>query len=235
MRAKDYNEKKARLKILRQKAAERNPDEFHYGMLNSRSKKGMKLADRGNLSMSQDAVKLLKTQDSGYLQVMIQKTRRSIQRLEQEFTLGHGNNVDVVGEREPAEKRQHLIYVNDAEEQRHYDYETTVEGHTDQQKTLKPEGGDETRNVECNGHDAKPMPPGRNDEKGVAASGGLVFPKSYQKQQAARKTKLATLKAREKSLRDAENNLEIQRAKMSNSMGGVTKNGVKWKARERKS
>ena len=36
LRAADANEKKRALKILRQKALERNPDEFHHKMINSR-------------------------------------------------------------------------------------------------------------------------------------------------------------------------------------------------------
>lgn len=32
----------------------------------------------------------------------------------------------------------------------------------------------------------------------------------------------------------AERELELQRAKLSNSIGGVTKAGFKWKVRERK-
>ena len=42
------------------------------------------------------------------------------------------------------------------------------------------------------------------------------------------------VKKKERELAAAEEELEKQRAKMSNSVGGVNKNGVKFKIRERK-
>ncbi|MCJ1449448.1 MAG: hypothetical protein MMC23_009968, partial [Stictis urceolatum] len=66
LRASDYNEKKRRLKILRQKAAERNPDEFHFAMMNSTTEvDGKKSWSRGNTALSSETIKLLKTQDAG--------------------------------------------------------------------------------------------------------------------------------------------------------------------------
>lgn len=52
--------------------------------------------------------------------------------------------------------------------------------------------------------------------------------------QAGRLSRLKLLKIREKELLAAERELELQRAKMSNSVGGVSKAGFKWKVRERK-
>lgn len=70
-RAKDYHSKEDRIKKLRQKAAERNKDEFYFGMVNSRTKKGVHIQDRGNQAMPVDVVKLLKTQDAGYVRTLI--------------------------------------------------------------------------------------------------------------------------------------------------------------------
>lgn len=52
--------------------------------------------------------------------------------------------------------------------------------------------------------------------------------------QEGRLSRLKLLKIREKELLAAERELELQRARMSNSIGGVTKAGFKWKVRERK-
>ncbi|KAK3883168.1 hypothetical protein Pcinc_012500 [Petrolisthes cinctipes] len=41
IRAKDQNDKKAALSILRKKALNKNPDEFHYHMINSKIKNGI--------------------------------------------------------------------------------------------------------------------------------------------------------------------------------------------------
>ncbi|KAF4974365.1 hypothetical protein F66182_17655, partial [Fusarium sp. NRRL 66182] len=50
----------------------------------------------------------------------------------------------------------------------------------------------------------------------------------------ARRNKLAALRKQYAEITTAERELDLQRAKMSNSVGGVNKRGVKWKIRERK-
>ncbi|OJA16224.1 hypothetical protein AZE42_00011 [Rhizopogon vesiculosus] len=66
LRARDYHSKQERLTRLRQKAADRNKDEFYFAMNKERTVHGVHVKDRGNASMSMDMVKLLKTQDEGY-------------------------------------------------------------------------------------------------------------------------------------------------------------------------
>ncbi len=234
LRAKDYNEKKARLSILRQKAAERNPDEFHYGMLNNRSNKGRKLADRGNRPLSQDVVKLLKTQDASYLQTMIQQTRRSAQRLEQKYILEDGKRVDVVGESQPVGNRQHIVFVDDEERRKSYDPHTTLQCDMSNETILKIGDGDEADNSISDDQLNRRSSCCR-DEEALQTRAKSVLHKQSRKEQAAHKTKLASLKARERILRDAEKEMDHTRAQMSNSVGGLTKKGVKWKNRERKS
>ncbi|OPB44153.1 UTP11, encoding a component of the SSU processome [Trichoderma guizhouense] len=100
-RAKDYNQKKAQLKALREKATERNEDEFYFGMM-SRKGPGAKInvgrkwngrveGDRGNnKGMDQDTVRLLKTQDLGYVRTMKQVAVKELARLEQQAVLTKG-------------------------------------------------------------------------------------------------------------------------------------------------
>lgn len=52
--------------------------------------------------------------------------------------------------------------------------------------------------------------------------------------QDGRLSRLKLLKTREKEILVAERELELQRAKLSNSIGGVSKAGFKWRVRERK-
>jgi U3 small nucleolar RNA-associated protein 11 len=85
LRAKDFNEKKEKIKRLKQKAADKNKDEFYFGMVGKKTQvsrwhfqihkksalmpiqKGVHYQDRGNASLPIDLVKVLKTQDEGYL------------------------------------------------------------------------------------------------------------------------------------------------------------------------
>lgn len=70
-RAKDYHSKEDRIRKLRQKAAERNKDEFYFGMISSKTKNGIHIQSRGNEAMPVDIVKLLKTQDAGYVRTLV--------------------------------------------------------------------------------------------------------------------------------------------------------------------
>lgn len=92
-RAKDFHSKEDRIKKLRQKASTRNKDEFYFGMVRGKTevswrrvqkiirvvrliqdcgtKKGVHIQDRGNVAMPTDVVKLLKTQDAGYVRTLL--------------------------------------------------------------------------------------------------------------------------------------------------------------------
>ncbi|KAF8474258.1 small-subunit processome [Kalaharituber pfeilii] len=115
LRAKDYNAKKARLKALQEKASTRNPDEFYYKMVNSRTKGGIQIADRGNKALDNDTVKLLKTQDAGYLRVKNAIERKAIERLEVEAALLEIDN------QTPGKKRKHTIFVESKAEAKEFD------------------------------------------------------------------------------------------------------------------
>ncbi|KAG6101915.1 hypothetical protein E4U30_000691 [Claviceps sp. LM220 group G6] len=100
LRAKDFGKKKQQLKSLRQKAADRNEDEFYFGMMSrkgpgSRIQNGKRWdgtveGDRGNKSLSVETVRLLKTQDIGYIRTMRQVLVKEIARLEQQVVLTRG-------------------------------------------------------------------------------------------------------------------------------------------------
>ncbi|KAM5369480.1 hypothetical protein ACJA88_010468 [Fusarium oxysporum] len=100
LRAKDFNKKKAQLKNLKEKAAERNEDEFYFGMM-SRKGPGSKIqdgkrwsgtveGDRGNKAMDVETVRLLKTQDIGYIRTMRQVVAKEVARLEEQVVLTRG-------------------------------------------------------------------------------------------------------------------------------------------------
>ena len=67
LRAQDYHKKEKALKILKDKAAARNPDEFYFQMIRSSTRKGVHVQER-NLKYDHELLQLLKTQDSNYIQ-----------------------------------------------------------------------------------------------------------------------------------------------------------------------
>ncbi|KAK0753905.1 small-subunit processome [Schizothecium vesticola] len=130
-RASDYKAKQKTLKSLREKAADRNDDEFYFGMM-SRAGPGSALTrkntftgavegDRGNRAMDVDVVRLLKTQDLGYLRTVRNVARREREGLEERwdeegegggkvkkivFCEGEGERVGVVGGEEEKEEEE---------------------------------------------------------------------------------------------------------------------------------
>jgi U3 small nucleolar RNA-associated protein 11 len=69
-RARDYHSKQDRLTRLKQKAAERNKDEFYFSMRREKTREGVHSKDRGNPVLPVDIVKVLKTQDENYVRTM---------------------------------------------------------------------------------------------------------------------------------------------------------------------
>ncbi|PBL00501.1 small-subunit processome [Armillaria gallica] len=69
-RARDYHSKQDRLNRLRQKAADRNKDEFYFSMTREKTKGGVHVKERGNVALPTDMVKVLKTQDENYIRTM---------------------------------------------------------------------------------------------------------------------------------------------------------------------
>ncbi|SCU89759.1 LANO_0D06282g1_1 [Lachancea nothofagi CBS 11611] len=84
-RAQNYHQKQATLKILREKAQQRNPDEFYHGM-HSRTldSKGLLQKSRQSKgedpSLSTEQVKLLKTQDANYVRTLRQNERQVLEK-----------------------------------------------------------------------------------------------------------------------------------------------------------
>lgn len=188
--------------------------------------------------LSQEAVKLLKTQDSGYLRTMLQKTRRALEKREQEFILREGQSAEVLGSSSNSSQGQHVLFVGSRDEQKERLRGQGTANSNDADQGLQDHSGidGQDRAEESFGSSVPRSSKSRREleREKLAKKEEITLRKKHKKEQEARRSKLAGLKAREKDLMDAENELELQRAKMSNSVGGVTKAGLKWKVRERK-
>ncbi|WEW54848.1 hypothetical protein PRK78_000274 [Emydomyces testavorans] len=237
LRAADYNLKKAKLQRLREKARDRNPDEFAFGMMSagSRTQGRHGARDGKQSSLSLETVKLLKTQDAGYLRVTGEKVRRQMEQVEQEVRLQEGlkgalakKKDEVVGGDVGGVKKmgRRVVFVESVDEQR-----DIVNG-------VNREDGDNARDEDVR-QNSRAGAAQRKSKKQLEAEARKrreihVAKKRKKRAAEARLRKLEALKRQYQDMVAAEHELDLQRAKMENSVGGVNKYGVKWKVRERK-
>jgi hypothetical protein len=241
LRAADHRQKKQKIKLLSQKARDRNPDEFSFKMLSSRvDKQGKKVADRGNVSLSHDVVKLLKTQDAGYIRTMLQMVRKERQELEQRLTLEENTGVRALKDGSKLKTGKHSVYVNDEEEQQAFDPDSWFgrgDGMPDQLEHTQDRWADTSDEYEAEAATKtrhKTMSKKQIDAEEKARLAKRVFRKARERAQGRTAYRLEAVKKQERELVAAEEELETQRAKMNKTIGGVNKHGVKFKLRERK-
>ena len=86
-RAQDYKKKKTVIKNLKKKASEKNPDEFYYKMNSSRVTKDGIHKDIVDGTLNHDTVKLLKSQDMGYVVHKKCVDARKIEKLKENLHL----------------------------------------------------------------------------------------------------------------------------------------------------
>jgi U3 small nucleolar RNA-associated protein 11 len=148
--------------------------------------------DRGNQVLSQDAVRLFKTQDLGYVRTMRNKALKEVEELDK-------RTVGIKGQ------GKKVVFVDDEEEQRQKLQDVAMDEEDDEDAEVDPET--------------------------------KKFRKVQDKEADKLEARLSIARERLKALTEAEQALEIQRAKMSKSPtmgGGVNKHGVKFKVRDRK-
>jgi len=88
-RARDYQRKVKTIVDLKKKTAERNPDEFYYGMINSKTNRGVHEEQRktGNETLSHSEICLLKDQDFTYLRMKQKQDEKKVERLQRDLHL----------------------------------------------------------------------------------------------------------------------------------------------------
>ncbi|KAI3952065.1 hypothetical protein MKW92_052737 [Papaver armeniacum] len=79
-RAKAYHTKENIIKILKEKDANKNPDEFYYNMIRSKTVDGVHIPE-SEAKFTQDQLMLMKTQDMGYIKQKWQSEEKKIKRL----------------------------------------------------------------------------------------------------------------------------------------------------------
>jgi U3 small nucleolar RNA-associated protein 11 len=230
LRAADHKAKTKKINALKSKASERNEDEFYFGMMSSTSKGGIKVAKRGEANsggggkvLSQDVVRLMKTQDQGYLQTMLQRTRKELSRLEEDVLLGEtgvrtepdGGARKVVFDDEGLPVLDGDMDLSDLDESLDLEDFNMDSGFLDEEDEEDGSGEEES------------------DDEDLTSEERLA--KSRKKHSlSVKRKKLDALKEQEDKLSAALEGLGHQRAQMAGTIGGVNKSGVKFKARQRK-
>ena len=135
VRSKDYHRKEDAITILRKKAAERNPDEFYFGMNRSKINKNgrhVKLDDARTVErgggIGAEAVKLMKTQDLSYVRMQTLKDEKKVERLQASLhylgdnhspsTSEYGDNHDDVTK---GKTRKHTVFVDGIDKANNFD------------------------------------------------------------------------------------------------------------------
>lgn len=205
--------------------------------LSSGSKKwdGTVAGDRGNKSLDMNVVRLLKTQDMGYVRSARNLAMKEVRTLEERVIALGGDSNDLLAnekeedddgmdldldfeddgsgaKRKPARKSKKIIFADgrdEREDQIRQDAERNAPGEDDMEAVVVPDGG-------------------RKPEKLAAEQKKRLLAKLQRRLQNSRK--------KQSVLAKTEQELEVQRAKMAKTatVGGVTKSGKKFKVRERK-
>eukprot|EP00939_MAST-03C_sp_MAST-3C-sp1_P004023 g4023.t1 len=121
-RARNYESKRKRIEALQRKAADRNPDEFNFGMLKSKTKNGIHVVrdDRGKLSAEMHM--LVKTQDLTYATISQSREKKKIEKMKANLHFQDGAG---------AKKGKHTIFVDSVEDAKKFDgtkyFDTTAE------------------------------------------------------------------------------------------------------------
>ena len=107
-RAADFKKKRATIVNLKRKAADRNPDEFYFQMNSSEVKKGVhrKIENR---TLDNETVRMLKTQDMGYIALKKSTDDSKIEKLK--------GSLHLIGQEQ---KNSHIIFADTIEEVKNF-------------------------------------------------------------------------------------------------------------------
>lgn len=195
--------------------------------------------------LSHDAIKLLKTQDKGYLRTSGERIRREIERLEREVQLQEGMNEarGIKSQKKQREEENDDDFDGfddlddlDIPSQKQKSRKVIFADDRGEQKTIKDK---RTLDEEAMEEESDQEPATRKTPKQIAAERQALNEsrrarKIRKRAMDARQNKLTALRRQFAEIQAAENEVDWQRAKMDNMLGGTNKNGVKWKIRERK-
>ncbi|KAK9208487.1 hypothetical protein WN944_000844 [Citrus x changshan-huyou] len=111
VRAKAYHKKEETIRRLKEKAAFRNPDEFYFKMIKTKTVDGVHRLESEANKYTQEELMLMKTQDIGYILQKLQSERNKIEKLN---TMLHSLDSNL--------SSRHVYYAEDREEAKEIKY-----------------------------------------------------------------------------------------------------------------
>ncbi|KAI9188449.1 hypothetical protein H9P43_002840 [Blastocladiella emersonii ATCC 22665] len=239
LRARNFHSKEKRILSMQKKARLRNPDEFYHAMEKSKTKDGVHIVER-NEKFSADFLKLLKTQDKGYVANQRNVNVKKIEKLQSELHLlgasemlpsrpaddgetsgDDGEDSDPISSIPMVSRATHTIFVDTEEDATSFD--PSVHFDTPEQ-FLARRFNRPTKEMLATA--ALPN---------VARDLNPAVIKNAERERAAKYAELASRIARDKKLREAELEMETQKALMGKGRRkkvGVDARGLsvyKWK------
>ncbi len=136
IRSRDYHRKQDALSILRKKAADRNPDEFYFGMNRTSVVDGRHVKDAEARAKEREgeigpeAVKLMKSQDLSYVRMQTMKDQKKVERLQAslhyigdnpETSKDRSDEFDVKGS---TTNSKHTVFLDSKEKAKNFDVAT---------------------------------------------------------------------------------------------------------------
>lgn len=112
LRAKDFHRKRKTIKHLKKKASEKNPDEFYFQMIKSKTKDGVHKKQQETKNYTNEQIQLMKTQDLNYLHLKESAEAKKIEKMKASLHFT---------ELSDKQERNHVFFVDSKREERDFD------------------------------------------------------------------------------------------------------------------
>jgi len=119
-RARDFQEKRATIKLLRKRALNKNPDEFHFHMINSQIVNGVHREKDKEDQHTPEQIKLMETQDLRYVAYKRNIEAKKINKLQSQLHM-----IDTANET----RNKHIFFLDDDEEMKNFDLAKKLDTH----------------------------------------------------------------------------------------------------------
>lgn len=119
-RARDFQEKRATIKLLRKRALNKNPDEFHFHMINSKMVNGVHRERDKEDQHTPEQIKLMETQDLKYVAYKRNIEAKKINKLQSQLHM-----IDAANKT----PNQHTFFVYDDAKVKNFDLAEKLDTH----------------------------------------------------------------------------------------------------------